>query len=469
MQLGKDFKKVLRQIEEEKGLSEETIVSSLEAAMVSAYKKFKGGNQHTEVYIDVENGEFSLYEVYEIVEEVVNPDAEMTLEEAERRGYKELEVGDIIRTEVLPEDFGRIAAQTARQVIIQKLKDAERQVVYEQFSDKIGNIVTGSIFKAEGDQILVRLNDKTEAIMPKEERILGEKYIPGSRMKFYLLDVRQTTRGPRIIVSRTHPGLLRRLLELEVPEIQDGVVEIRNIVREAGTRAKIAVASLDVNVEPLGACVGKQGGRIKSISSELNGERIDIIVFNNDPLKYIVNALSPAKVVRIEPLLDQDRSVIAYVRSDQLSLAIGKAGQNVRLAARLTGWKIDIKVKEEEKLPTMKDLFMDLSEIIDEDNKEERPMDKQSSQPVLKKQRPRTCVGCGRVPEAYPAALSGRLMARCAMIQRERPMAAVRMSAPGVPGRVREEEKILFAGAEGRVPEALYAELLEKCGEEEAG
>ena len=366
MQLGKDFKRVLRQIEEEKGLSEETIISSLEAAMISANKKFKGGNQHTEVYIDIENGEFSLYEVYEIVEDPTNPDAEMTLEEAERRGYKELEVGDIIRTEVLPEDFGRIAAQTARQVIIQKLKDAERQVVYEQFSDKIGNIVTGSIFKAEGDQILVRLNDKTEAIMPKEERILGEKYIPGSRMKFYLLDVRQTTRGPRIIVSRTHPGLLRRLLELEVPEIQDGVVEIRNIVREAGTRAKIAVASLDVNVEPLGACVGKQGSRIKSISSELNGERIDIIVFNNDPLKYIVNALSPAKVVRIEPLLDQDRSVLAYVRSDQLSLAIGKAGQNVRLAARLTGWKIDIKVKEEEKLPTMKDLFMDISEIIDE-------------------------------------------------------------------------------------------------------
>ena len=204
--------------------------------------------------------------------------------------------------------------------------------------------------------------------MPKEERIVGEKYNPGDRMKFYLLDVRQTTRGPRIIVSRTHPGLLRRLLELEVPEISDGVVEIRNIVREAGTRAKIAVASLDVNVEPLGACVGKQG-RIKSISSELNGERIDIIVYNSDPLKYIVNALSPAKIVRIEPLLDQDRSVIAYVHSDQLSLAIGKAGQNVRLAARLTGWKIDIKVKDEEKLPTMKDLFMDFSEMMSEEGK----------------------------------------------------------------------------------------------------
>lgn len=367
MQLGKDFKRVLKQIEEEKGLSEETVLSGLEAAMVSAYKKFKGGNQHIEVHIDIESGEISLYEVYEIVNEISNHDAEMTLEEAEHRGYKDLEVGDVIRSEVLPEDFGRIAAQTARQVIIQKLKDAERQVVYEQFSDKIGNIVTGSIFKSEGDQILVRLNDKTEAIMPREEKIIGEKYNPGDRMKFYLLDVRQTTRGPRIIVSRTHPGLLRRLLELEVPEISDGIVEIRNIVREAGTRAKIAVASLDVNVEPLGACVGKQGGRIKSISSELNGERIDIIVYNSDPLKYITNALSPAKIVRIEPLLDQDRAVVAYVHSDQLSLAIGKAGQNVRLAARLTGWKIDIKVKDEEKLPTMKDLFMDISEIMDGD------------------------------------------------------------------------------------------------------
>ncbi len=366
MQLGKDFKKVLMQIEEEKGLSEEIIVSSLEAAMISAYKKFKGGNQTMEVYIDVETGEVTLYEVRMVVEDIENPDSEITYEDAVKSGYTDLEVGDIIRREVFPEDFGRIAAQTARQVIIQRLKDAERQVVYEQFADKIGNVVTGTIFKAEGDQILVRLNEKSEAIMPKEERIIGEKYIPGDRMKFYLLDVRQTTRGPRIIVSRTHPGLLRRMLEIEVPEIKDGIVEIRNIVREAGTRAKIAVATLDVNVEPLGACVGKQGGRIKSISSELNGERIDIIVWSTDMLAYIRNALSPAKILKVEPLLDQDRSAIAFVRSDQLSLAIGKAGQNVRLAARLTGWKIDIKVKEDEKLPTMKDLFVDISEVSEE-------------------------------------------------------------------------------------------------------
>lgn len=362
MQLGKDFKKFLIQIEEDKGLSEEIIVASLEAAMVSAYKKFKGGNQAIEVYIDVANGEFSLYEVRIVVDKVETPDSEISLEEAKRRGEEDVVVGDVLRKEVFPENFGRIAAQTARQVIIQRLKDAERQVVYEEFADKIGDIVTGTIFKTEGDQILVHLNEKTEAIIPKEERIIGEKYNPGERKKFYLLDVRQTTKGPRIIVSRTHPGLLRKLLEIEVPEIQDGVVEIRNIVREAGTRAKIAVATLDVNVEPLGACVGKQGGRIKSISSELNGERIDIIVWSADMLAYIKSALSPARVIKVEPLLDQDRSVIAYVRSEQLSLAIGKTGQNVRLAARLTGWKIDIKVSEDEKLPTMKDLFVDIAE-----------------------------------------------------------------------------------------------------------
>ncbi|WP_300523727.1 transcription termination factor NusA, partial [Aminiphilus sp.] len=191
-------------------------------------------------------------------------------------------------------------------------------------------------------------------------RIVGETYSPNERMKFFLLDVRRTTRGPRIVVSRTHPGLLRRLLELEVPEIQEGVVEIRGIVREAGTRSKIAVATLDPNVDPVGACVGTKGSRIKSISSELRGERMDIIIWHNDPLQFIRNALSPAKILKVEPVLETDRAVRVYVRPDQLSLAIGKAGQNVRLAARLTGWKIDIKVLEPERMPTLQDLFEDI-------------------------------------------------------------------------------------------------------------
>lgn len=371
MQLGKNLKLVLKEIEEQKGLTQEVIISSLEAAMVSAYKKYKGGNQNAEIHIDVDTGEFILYEVRKAVSEIEDPDEEILISEATKLGYgNDIEEGDDIKIEVNPEDFGRIAAQTARQVIIQRLKDAERQVIYEEFADKIGKIISGTIFKVEGDQVLVRLNERTEAIMPKEERIVGELYIPGTNMKFYLLDVRQLPRGPRIILSRSHPEFLRRLLEIEIPEIQDGVVEVRRIVREAGTRAKVAVSSLDVNVEPLGACVGKQGSRIKSISSELNNERIDIIIWSNDPLAYIRNSLSPAKVIKVEPLLDQDKSVIAYVRPDQLSLAIGKAGQNVRLAARLTGWKIDIKVREEEKLPTMKDLFVDITDIMEDENPE---------------------------------------------------------------------------------------------------
>jgi len=232
-------------------------------------------------------------------------------------------------------------------------------VVFKEFADKIGDLIYGVVFKTEGDQVLVRLNERSEAILPREERMVNERYEPGMRMKFYLLDVRQTTRGPRIVVSRTHPGLLRRLLELEIPELQEGTVEIKGIVREAGARAKVAVTSLDANVDPVGACVGNRGTRIKSISGELGGERIDVIVWSLDPTVFVRNALSPAKTVKIEPLLDQEKALRVYVRPDQLSLAIGKAGQNVRLAARLTGWKIDIKVLEPERLPTLKDLFED--------------------------------------------------------------------------------------------------------------
>jgi N utilization substance protein A len=360
MQLGRDFLKALRQIEEEKGLPIEIIASSLEAALVSAYRKHKGGDQNLEVHLDLGNGEISLFEIRMVVENVSAPDLELSLAQAHEMGYSDVVHGDVIRIEVSPEGFGRIAAQTARQVIIQRIKDAERQIIFDEFANRVGDLVNGIIFKTEGEHILVRLNDRTEAILPREERIVGETYSPNERMKFFLLDVRRTTRGPRIVVSRTHPGLLRRLLELEVPEIQEGVVEIRGIVREAGTRSKIAVATLDPNVDPVGACVGTKGSRIKSISSELRGERMDIIIWHSDPLQFIRNALSPAKILKVEPVLETDRAVRVYVRPDQLSLAIGKAGQNVRLAARLTGWKIDIKVLEPERMPTLQDLFEDI-------------------------------------------------------------------------------------------------------------
>jgi N utilization substance protein A len=361
MQLGKDFLRALNQINRERGLSVDLIASSLEAALISAYRKYQGGNQEVQVQIDFENGRVAVSERRTVVKKVESEDTEITLSEAKKLGFKPA-VGDVILIEKNPEDFGRIAAQTARQVIIQRLKDAERQIIYDEFSDKVGEMMNGIVFKSEDDQVLVRLNERTEAILPKEERIAGEHYAPGDRRKFYVLDVRQTTRGPRIVVSRTHPGLLRKLLELEVPEVADGVIEIKNIVREGGARAKVAVVTLDANVDPVGACVGEKGARIKPISDELAGEKIDVIVWNGDPLVYIRNSLSPAKVAKIEPVLEQERAVQVYVYPGQLSLAIGKSGQNVRLSARLTSWKIDIKAMEVDRMPTLSDIFNDIVE-----------------------------------------------------------------------------------------------------------
>nr|WP_321503587.1 transcription termination factor NusA [uncultured Dethiosulfovibrio sp.] len=364
MQLGLDFVRALTQMAEERKLSESVILSSIEAALASAYKKFKEKNIDPEVRIDGSTGEISIFEIRRVVDEVKNPDSELSPEDASTLGYPGLVEGDVIRTsiETAPESFGRIAAQTARQVIIQRLKDAEREIIFNEFAEKVGDLVTGIVFKSENDQILVRINERTEAMLPREERIAGEIYDLGSRFKFYLLDVRQTTRGPRIVVSRTHPGLLRRLMELEIPEINDGVVEIHGIVREAGARAKVAVNTLDVNVDPVGACVGNGGSRIKNISNDLAGEKIDIVIWSEDPLLYIRNALSPAKVVRVEPVLEQEKSARVFARPDQLSLAIGKAGQNVRLAARLTGWKVDINplAIDLDVVPTSQDLFDDL-------------------------------------------------------------------------------------------------------------
>ncbi|MDR1378863.1 MAG: transcription termination factor NusA [Synergistaceae bacterium] len=361
MQLGRDFLRALNQITRERGLSSDLIASSLVAALNSAYKKYQGGNPEVEVEVDFENGNVSVNERRTVVEMVTSEDTEITPTDAKNLGFK-VSVGDVIRIEKNPEDFGRIAAQTARQVIIQRLKDAERQVIYEEFADKVGEMMTGVVFKSENDQVLVRLSERTEAILPREERIAKERYNPGDRMKFFVLNVRQTTRGPRIVVSRTHPGLLRKLLELWVPEIVDGTIEIKNIVREGGTRAKVALMTLDGNVDPVGACVGIDGERIKNISRDLAGEKIDVTVWHNDPLIYIRNSLSPAKVAKVEPVLDQDHAVQVYVYPDQLSLAIGKAGQNVRLSARLTGWKIDINPMEVERMPTLSDIFHDFVE-----------------------------------------------------------------------------------------------------------
>lgn len=359
MRLGREFIDALDTVAEEHGLDIDVIISTLEAALLSAYKKYQPGSQEIEIHIDNRTGDINVNELRKIVETLEDPDKEITLKDA-RKIDRAAEIGAILKIERSPTDFGRIAAQTARQVITQRLRDEERKVVYTSFADKVGDMVNGTVFKAEGDQIVIRLNDKTDAMLPRKERIPGERYTPGSIMRFYVLEVKQQTRGPKITLSRTHPGLLKKLMELEIPEIQQGIIEIRNIVRDGGARAKVSLVTLDPNVDPVGACVGNGGTRIKAISTALKGEKVDIILYSNDPLVYIKNSLSPAQIARVEPVLDQEKTATAYVYPDQLSLAIGKSGQNVRLAAKLTGWKIDITPVEPDRMPTLKDIFSDV-------------------------------------------------------------------------------------------------------------
>ncbi len=352
------FISVLKQMAEDRGLDINVIITTLESALLSAYKKYQPGNQDVEIKINPDTGGINILESRTVVDEInkSNRDKEIILSDAKLK-YPDANIGDLIKIERDPKDFGRIAAQTARQVISQRLREAERSSLYSTLSDKVGDLVTGTIFKVEGDNVIVRLNEKTDGVLPRKERIAGEKYLQGDEFKFYVLEVKQMPKGPRIMLSRTHPGLLRRLLELEVPEIQQGIIEIVNIVRDAGARAKVAIKTIDPGVDPVGACVGNAGERIRHVSSALKNEKIDIIVWNNDPLAFIKVALSPAQIARIEPDLINKNSAKVYVYPDQLSLAIGKAGQNVKLAAKLTNWKIDIISLEPDRMPTLRDIF----------------------------------------------------------------------------------------------------------------
>ena len=362
MRLGREFIEALDALAEQRGLDIEVVIATMESAMLSAYNKYMPAEREAEVKIDRNTGDLRIFEIRKVVEEIgEEPDKEITLKEA-KRFDPEAEVGQEIRIEQNPPNFGRIAAQTARQVITQKLRDAERNVVYNSFADRVGDLVSGTIYRVEGDDIVVRINDKTDAELPKRERIPGERYNPGSVMRFYVLEVKQKARGPRIMVSRTHPGLLKKLMELEIPEIQQGLIEIKNIVRDGGARAKVALSSLDPNVDPVGACIGTGGIRVKAISQSLRGEKIDAVIYSADPLVYIKNAMSPAQVAKVEPVLDHEKEATVYVYQDQLSLAIGKGGQNVKLAAKLTGWKINVTTVEPERMPTLKDIFHDVFE-----------------------------------------------------------------------------------------------------------
>jgi len=328
------------QLGREKGISPEVLFDAVEAALISAYKRNFGSAQNVRVVMDRDTGEIHVFSKKIISETVKDPKSEISLEDA-RKIEPESLLDNEIEFEVTPKDFGRIAAQTAKQVVVQRIREAERGIIFEEFSNRESDILTGVIQRIEQRNVFIDLG-KAEAILTPSEQINGEPYRYGERIKTYIVEVKKTPKGPQILVSRTHPGLLKRLFELEVPEIHDGVVEIKSVAREPGMRSKIAVYSADDNVDPVGACVGHKGMRVQSIVTELRGEKIDIVKWSEDPADYIANALSPAKVIAVETQ-DANRSSRVIVPDYQLSLAIGKEGQNARLAAKLTGWKIDIK------------------------------------------------------------------------------------------------------------------------------
>lgn len=330
----------LHDLEKEKGIDFEVLVEAIEAALISAYKKNFGTLQNVRAFFDRETGEIKVFSRKTVLEEISDARMEIALQEA-RKLDPRYELGDIVETEVTPQNFGRIAAQTAKQVVVQRIREAERDLIYDEFTNREGDIVTGIVQRLENRAVLIDLG-KTEANLSFNEQIPGEQYNQGTRIKTYIVEVKKTTKGPQILVSRTHPGLLKRLFELEVPEIHDGIVEIKSVSREAGSRSKIAVTSKNENVDPVGSCVGPKGMRVQSIVQELKGEKIDIVKWSSDPTQFIANALSPAKVLSVETF-PEEKAARVVVPDYQLSLAIGKEGQNARLAAKLTGWKIDIK------------------------------------------------------------------------------------------------------------------------------
>lgn len=334
----------LELLQAEKGISVEVIKEALESALVSAYRKEYGTSENVEAIFDTDTGEITVYQVKDVVEEVHVESLEMSIEEARKKNFA-YEVGDKIKLEITPKDFGRVAASTAKNVITQRLREAERSVIYNEYIEYENDLVTGIVERQDDQYVFINLG-KVEAAMSARNQIEGETYNPFDRIKVYVDKVQEASKGPQVFVSRTHPDLVKRLFEQEVPEIYEGVVEIKSIAREAGDRSKLAVYSHDENVDAVGTCVGPKGVRVQAIVDELNGENMDIVEWDEDPAEFIKNSLNPADVLDV--YLDEDeRECIAVVPDMQLSLAIGRRGQNVRLAARLTGYKIDIKAESD--------------------------------------------------------------------------------------------------------------------------
>lgn len=338
--MNREFIEAIGALEKEKDISKDILIEAIESALVSAYKKNYGTSQNVRVNIDRELGDIDVFMRKDVVEEVEDDMVEISLEEALEIDPR-YEVGDVVEYQVTPRDFGRIAAQTAKQVVVQRIREAERGMIFDDYITKQGEIITGTVQRISNETIFVNMG-KAEGILAATERVPGEKYGINDRIKVYIMDVKRTTKGPQVFLSRSHPGLVKRLFELEVPEIEDGVVEIKSIAREAGSRTKIAVYTEDENVDPVGACVGTRGSRVQNIVDELSGEKIDIITWSEDPEILISNVLSPAKVEKVI-IEEEEKTATVIVPDYQLSLAIGKEGQNVRLAAKLCGWKIDIK------------------------------------------------------------------------------------------------------------------------------
>ncbi|WP_458126400.1 transcription termination factor NusA [Paenibacillus sp. Z3-2] len=335
-----DFIEAMNELEREKGISKDVLFEAIEAALISSYKRNFNTAQNVRVDMNRNTGVIRVYARKLIVEEVLDSRTEISLPAA-REINPHFQLEDIAEIEVTPRDFGRIAAQTAKQVVTQRIREAERGLIYNAFVDKEEDIVTGVVQRQDLRNIYIDLG-KIEAALPLTELMPNEKFVHGDRIKAYITKVENTTKGPQIILSRTHPGLLKRLFELEVPEIFDGVVEIRSVAREAGFRSKIAVHSRNEEVDPVGSCVGPKGIRVQTIVGELRGEKIDIVRFSDQVDEYVANALSPSKVLEVH-VFEEEKMARVIVPDYQLSLAIGIKGQNARLAAKLTGWKIDIK------------------------------------------------------------------------------------------------------------------------------
>jgi len=376
----RQFIAAINQIAEEKNIPKEVILETVQAALAAAYKKDYGQkDQDVSVKIDEETGDIRVFINKEVVKEVENPYMEISPEDA-KKIKKTVKEGDFVEIEDFPEDFGRIAAQTAKQIIIQRIREAERDIVFSEYKDKEGDLVNASVQRIEGNTVIVDLG-QASGVLFANEQVDGERYYIGQRLKVFIVKVEQSTRGPQVVVSRSHPGVVKRLFEVEVPEIEADIVQIKAIAREAGHRTKIAVASSDENVDPVGSCVGQRGVRVQSVLAELGEEKIDVILFSEDPKEFITNALSPAKVVEID-LNEEENKAKVFVPEDQLSLAIGKSGQNVRLAAKLSGWNIDIETKDASGVESVEEAAQALEEEPKEtvgENKEIQSMEENTS------------------------------------------------------------------------------------------